>query len=161
MNAITMLKRQHREVAELFKHLHKARNAKERRQIFEMIADDLAVHAAIEEQHFYPSVKKRATEEILRTSVEEHLQVKRLIADLLALDASDDTYLAKVRVLEDDVDRHVEEEEDELFPAVRKLLSEDELVDLAEAMQETEGELKGGGSPREAVLAETSKAAEI
>ena len=78
-----------------------------------------------------------------------------------ALDASDDTYVAKVRVLEDDVDRHVEEEEDELFATVRKLLSEDELVDLAEAMQATEEELKGGGSPREAVLAETSKAAEI
>jgi hemerythrin-like domain-containing protein len=84
-----------------------------------------------------------------------------MIADLLALDPSDETYLAKIKVLEDDVDRHVEEEEDELFATVRKLLSEDELVDLAEAMQETEEELKSTGSPREATLSETSKAATI
>jgi hemerythrin superfamily protein len=161
MNAIALLKRQHREVAELFKHLHNARTAQERAQVFALIADDLAVHAAIEEQHFYPSVKKRATEERLLESAEEHLQIKRMIADLLRLDADDGTYLAKVKVLEDDVDRHVEEEEDELFPTVRKLLGEDELVALAEAMQDTESELKGGGSPREAVLEETGKAAPV
>jgi hemerythrin superfamily protein len=161
MNAITMLRRQHREVAELFKHFHKARTAKQRREIFEMIADALTIHASIEEKHFYPSVKKKATEDLLLESVEEHLQVKRVIADLLKVDANNPAFSAKVKVLQDDVEHHVEEEEEELFPKVRKLFSSEDLESLAEAMQETEAELSGEGSPRNAVPNETGKAAPV
>jgi len=59
MNAVKMLKQQHREVEKLFERLESARSAEPRRKIFEEIADALAVHAAIEERHFYPGVRTR------------------------------------------------------------------------------------------------------
>ena len=161
MDAITMLKRQHREVSELFERFHKARTGKQKQDIFEKIADALAIHAAIEEQHFYPSVKKKATEDILRESVEEHLQMKRVIADLLDLDASDVSFAAKVKVLQDDVEHHVEEEEKDLFPKVKKLFDAKELASIAAAMQDTETELEGEGDPRQMVPDETGRAAPI
>jgi len=161
MDAITMLKRQHREVSELFERFHKARTGRQKQDIFEKIADALAIHAAIEEKHFYPSVKKKATEDILRESVEEHLQMKRVIADLLDLDASDVSFAAKVKVLQDDVEHHVEEEEKDLFPKVKKLFDAKELESIAAAMQDTETELEGEGDPRQMVPDETGRAAPI
>jgi len=85
MNAIKMLKQQHQDVAKMFKEFENAKSAGARRKVFEQIADALAVHAAIEERHFYPAVKEEQTEDILLESVEEHLAIKRVIADLLAM----------------------------------------------------------------------------
>lgn len=161
MNAIKLLKRQHREVDALFKQMDKARSTGQRQRIFEQIADALAVHATIEERHFYPSVKKKATEEILLQSLEEHLAMKRVIADLLECDAADETFEAKLKVLEDEVDHHVEEEEHELFPKVEKLFDDDALEAIGEEMESTKDELMAEGSPREAVPSETEHAATI
>jgi hemerythrin superfamily protein len=161
MNAISLLKHQHREVEALFKQLHKAKAGGPRRSVFEKIADALAVHSAIEERHFYPAVKERPTEEILLESVEEHLAIKRVIADLLRLDAADETFAAKVKVLEDEVVHHVEEEEETLFPRVERMFDDEALESLGEAMEETQGELLAAGSPRQAVPFETERAATI
>src|SRR5262245_43153580 len=109
MHAIEMLKHQHREVEALFNQMHKATSATARRTLCERIGDALAVHAAIEERHFYPSVKENTTEEILLESVEEHLAIKRVLADLLQTDAGDETFTAKCKVLEDEVERHIDE----------------------------------------------------
>jgi hemerythrin superfamily protein len=161
MNAIKLLKQQHREVEALFKQLEKARSSRPRRKAFEQIADKLAIHATIEEKHFYPSVKRQATEEILLEAVEEHLGVKRVIADLLELDADDLTFEAKAKVLKDLVEHHVEEEEETLFPKVQKLIKADELAAIGEEMQATMEELLDNGSPRKAVPAETERAATL
>jgi len=161
MNAIAMLKHQHREVEALFNQMHKAKTGGARRAVFERIADALAVHAAIEERHFYPAVKERSTEAILLESLEEHLAIKRVIADLLKLDAGDGTFPAKVKVLEDEVLRHVEEEEGTLFPRVEQMFDDEALESLGEAMEETQTALLQAGSPREAVSAETGRAASI
>ena len=161
MNAIKFLKKQHREVEALFKQLEKAKSARPRRKAFEQIADTLAVHATIEEKHFYPSVNRRTTEEILLEAVEEHLGVKRVIADLLDLEANDPTFEAKAKVLKDLVEHHVEEEEETLFPKVSKLIENDELEAIGEQMAETMKELLEGGSPRAAVPSETERAASL
>jgi general stress protein 26/hemerythrin-like domain-containing protein len=161
MTATQMLKEQHREVEELFKQLEETRSAEGRRRVFEQIADSLAVHATIEERHFYPGVKAKGTEDLLAEAVEEHLEIKRVIADLLELDADDDSFAAKAKVLQEDVEHHVKEEEDELFPKVEKLIDEETLVAIAEAMQETQAELLREGNPREAVPSETDHAAPI
>jgi hemerythrin superfamily protein len=161
MNAITLLKHQHREVDALFKQLHKAKAGGPRRNVFEKIAYALAVHAAIEERHFYPAVKERPTEEILLESLEEHLAIKRVIADLLKLDAADETFAAKVKVLEDEVVHHVEEEEETLFPRVERMFDDEALESLGEAMEETQADLLQAGSPRQAVPFETERAATI
>jgi hemerythrin superfamily protein len=161
MNAIEMLKQQHREVEALFAQFKKAKSAGPQRKIFEQIADALAVHATIEEKHFYPSVKKKATEDLLLESLEEHLEIKRVIADLLVLDAKDPTFEAKVTVLEEDVQHHVGEEEKELFPKVEKLFDEETLEAIAEAMEETRDELLEEGNPREAISSETETASHL
>ena len=161
MNAIKMLKQQHREVEKLFKQFESAKSAGPRQKAFEEIADALAVHATIEEKHFYPAVKKAQTEDILLEAVEEHLEIKRVIADLLEMDGGEDQFAAKVKVLQEDVDHHVEEEQDELFPKVEKLIDAETLEAIGEAMEETQAELIAEGSPRDAVLSETDAAAPI
>jgi hemerythrin superfamily protein len=161
MNAIKMLKKQHREVEALFKELEKAKSAGPRRKVFEKVADALAVHATIEERHFYPAVNKKQTQSMVLEAVEEHLVVKRVIADLLDMDASDPIFMAKVSVLKEEVQHHVEEEEEELFPKVQKLLDDDELEALADSMTETAEELQRAGKPRMSVPSETREAAHV
>ena len=161
MNAIKMLKQQHREVAKLFTRLDSALSEETRRTTFEEIADALAVHATIEERHFYPGVKKQQTEEILLESVEEHLEVKRLIAELMEMDASGEDFESTVKALQENVEHHVEEEETELFPKVERLFDEEALETLGEAMEATQDELKREGNPRDAIPGETEAAAPI
>jgi len=161
MDAIEMLKGEHRAVEALFEKFEKASSGASRRSVFEQIADALAVHAAIEEKHFYPAVKAKATEDLLLEAAEEHLEIKRVIADLLALDASDETFDAKVKVLQEDVEHHVEEEESELFPKVQKIFETQQLETIASEMQQTEGELLEAGEPRNAVPSETDTAAPV
>ncbi|MCA1826043.1 MAG: hemerythrin domain-containing protein [Myxococcales bacterium] len=160
MNAIELLETQHKEVKELFNKIEKA-SGETKRELFERIADDLAVHATIEEKHFYPATKAARTEELLQEAVEEHLSVKRIIADLLEMDPAEAQFDAKIAVLKEQVEHHVEEEEGELFPQVKKLLAEDELEDLGVVMEDMAEELKEGGAPRAAVPAETGEAAPL
>ena len=160
MSAIEMLEEQHREVEELFEEFEEAKTS-EKRAVFLQIADKLAVHAAIEEKHFYPAAKAKDTEDLLLEALEEHLAVKRLIADLLALDAKDATFEAKVTVLKEQVEHHVEEEEEELFPKVETLLDEATMEALEQEMTATQEELLAKGHPRDEVPAETDKAAPL
>jgi hemerythrin superfamily protein len=163
MDAIEMLKKQHREVENLFKRYEEKgeKATKGKQEVFESIADALAMHAAIEEKHFYPAVKAKRTEDILLEALEEHLGIKRVIADLLKLDASDETFDAKVKVLKEQVEHHVGEEEDDLFPKVKKILDRDELIAVAEQMLGTMKSLQAKGNPRAAVPAETREAAPL
>jgi len=160
MGAIDMLEAQHREVEDLFAAFEEA-TADKKRDVFLEIADKLAVHAAIEEKHFYPAAKAKDTEELLLEAAEEHLSVKRLIADCLALDDEDETLEAKVKVLQEQVEHHVEEEEEELFPKVEKLLDESTLEALEQEMTATQEELLAKGNPRDQVPGETEEAAPI
>ena len=161
MNAVTMLKEQHLEVDELFEQFDAADSPERRRRIFNDIADALAVHATIEERHFYPAVKKRQTEGILLAAVEDHLEIKRVIADLLAMDPDDDSFYAKVGTLREDVEHHVEEEEGTLFPRVTQLFDDETLEEIGDAMKDTQEELRRQGNPRHAIPGETDAAAHI
>jgi hemerythrin superfamily protein len=161
VNAIELLEQQHREVEKLFEKIEKAESEEKKEELFDEMADALAVHAAIEEQHFYPATKDARTEELLTEAVEEHLAVKRIIADLLEMDPDDAQFDAKIRVLKENVERHVEEEEGELFPKVSKVHSKDELEDLGVLMEQTANELKAQGAPRMQVPMETGAAAPL
>ena len=161
MSAIDMLEADHREVEKLFETFEKATSARQQRAIFNEIADKLAVHAAIEEQHFYPAAKTDDTEDLLLEAVEEHLAAKRLIADLLRLPANEESFAAKVTVLKEQIEHHVEEEEGELFPQVRDLLDDETLDALEQEMAATKEELLAKGDPRDAVLGQTGEAAQI
>ena len=160
MDAIELLKTQHGEMKGLFKRIEMAEEDEEQ-DLFEQLADALAVHAAIEEKHFYPATKNARTEELLQEAVEEHLSAKRLSADLMEMSPEDPQFDAKLSVLEEQIEHHVEEEENELFPKVRKMLEKEELEDLGVVMEDMAEELKASGAPRESVPAETGSAAPL
>ena len=147
MNAIELLRTQHEEAKGLFKKIEKAED-EEKLDLFEQLADALAVHATIEEKQFYPATKNARTEELLQEAVEEHLAAKRLIADLLEMSVDDPQFDAKVAVLKENVEHHIEEEEEEL-------------EDLGVVMEDMAEDLKAAGAPRESVPAETGSAAPL
>jgi hemerythrin superfamily protein len=134
-DALTLLSEQHREVEGLFEKLESARGTAQKERLFAKLADALAAHAKIEEEIFYPSVFSKKTETELRESVEEHLVVKRLVADMLAMQASNPQFMSKASVLKEVVRHHVEEEEHQLFPEVRAQ-GEEDLDELGGRLQE-------------------------
>ncbi len=160
MDAIDLLMIQHEEAKALFKKIERAEDD-EKQDLFERVADALAVHATIEEKQFYPATRNARTEEMLQEAVEEHLAARRLIADLLEMTPDDPQFDAKIAVLKEQVEHHIEEEEQELFPEVRRMFKADELEDLGVAMEDMAEDLKAEGAPRESVPAETGSAAPL
>lgn len=160
-HALELLTAQHDEVDELFAMIEKAKDGERKRAYFEELADKLAAHAKIEEVHFYPSVNSKETRDLVVESVEEHLSMKRMLADLLELDVEDEHFDAKLSVLKEQVEHHArEEEEGKLFPHVKKLLSADELAALGGEMLALFEELLEH-APRKDVPGETAEAAPI
>jgi hemerythrin superfamily protein len=161
MNAIELLKQQHDEVDELIETIEKAKSAKEKETAFFKLADNLAAHAKIEEAIFYPAVMAKQTEEMLLESVEEHLAIKRVLADLMELEVDDPHFDAKLSVMKEAIEHHArEEEEGELFPKVKKLLNTDELTGLGNEMMAM-FETLIAGAPRKNVPRETDRAAAL
>lgn len=140
MDAIELLKQDHRKVEEIFAEIEKSKNGRDR--LFTELATELTVHAEIEEQLFYPAVQNaKQTHDLVLESFEEHKQVKMVLADLEKTDKSTDTWLAGLKVLMEDVQHHVKEEETGLFPKVKdKVLSKEELEDLGRRMEEMKAE---------------------
>jgi len=160
-NALELLMAQHEEVEDLIEQIEESEDPQEKADLFAELADNLAAHATIEEKLFYPAVMTDETCQQLVESAEEHLVVKRLIADMMALDADDDHWDAKLKVLKENVRHHAhEEEEDKLFPQVKKMFSADELAALGNEMLAIFEDLMDE-EPRRNVPAETAEAAEL
>ena len=138
MDAITLLKNDHHTVEQLFKRFEQAgdRAHVQKRQIVDRIIEELSMHAAIEEQVFYPVARGSVpdTEDITLESLEEHHIIKWLLSELVDMDPTHERFDAKVTVLIENVRHHVEEEETEFFPKVRKQLGRNELAELGEAL---------------------------
>jgi hemerythrin superfamily protein len=138
LDAIRMLKDDHKTVEQLFKRFEKAgdRAQVEKRDIVDRIIEALSVHASIEEQLFYPVARATVpgTEDIALESLEEHHIVKWVLAELDSMTPDDERFDAKVTVLIENVRHHVEEEEQEFFPMVRGQLGRNALGELGEAM---------------------------
>jgi hemerythrin superfamily protein len=161
MNAIELLESQHREVEKLFSKIEKAATTREKGKLFAQLADDLAMHASIEEHQFYPAVRAKRTEDILLESLEEHVGIKRVLADLLAISADDETFGAKIKVLKEQVEHHVKEEETDLFPKSKKVLDAKEMAALGASLQDERRQIEERGNARKGVPAETSHAATL
>jgi hemerythrin-like domain-containing protein len=140
MDAITMLKDDHRSVEKQFKRFENAgpQAFAEKRKAVERIIEELSVHAAIEEQLFYPVTRATvpAVEDVALESLEEHHIVKWVLSELEGMDPEDERFVAKVTVLIENVRHHVEEEESEYFPEVRSELGRKALTELGDAMAE-------------------------
>jgi hemerythrin superfamily protein len=128
-DVLELLTAQHKEVDELFAKLESGKG--NRQVLFTELADKLAAHATVEEKIFYPTVMAERTEEQLRESVEEHLSIKRVLADLIAMKPSDEAFDAKLTVLKEQVSHHAHrEEEAKLFPKVRAMFNHDQRAAL-------------------------------
>ena len=138
MDAITLLKHDHKTVEALFKRFEKAGDDAhvEKRAVVDKIIEELSIHAAVEEQLFYPVTRATVpeTEDIALESLEEHHIVKWVLSELDGMDPEDERFDAKVTVLIENVRHHVEEEEGEYFPKVRDELGRNALNDLGDAM---------------------------
>ncbi|MEU6974985.1 hemerythrin domain-containing protein [Streptomyces sp. NPDC046371] len=143
MDAIVLLREDHRTVEKLFKRFEKTDDAgrAERRSIVDEVIEELTVHAWIEEQVFYPAAREAApdtTDHILE-SIEEHHAVVWMLSELQDMDAADERFEAKTTVLIENVRHHVEEEEKEWFPDVRKAMGRNRLTELGERLEAEKG----------------------
>ena len=128
-DVLELLASQHMEVDALFEAIEKGKG--NRRALFTELADKLAAHATVEEKLFYPAVMAKKTDDLLKESVEEHLSIKRVLADMIAMRVDDDHFLAKLKVLKEQVSHHAhKEEEAKLFPKVKSMMTSDERAAL-------------------------------
>jgi len=122
-DAIALLKSDHRTVEELFEKFEKASGDGRKQSLAEEICLELSVHAQIEEEIFYPACEGKVEEDLLKESYVEHDGAKVLIAEILKGGPNDEFYDAKVKVLQEEIEHHVEEEEkrmEGLFAQARK-----------------------------------------
>ena len=138
-DAITLLKNDHKTVKGLFAKFDKLgdRAVKSKREIVDKIIEELSIHAAIEEQVLYPAVREALpdVEDDILESLEEHHVVKWTLSELESLSPDHERFKAKVTVLKESVEHHIEEEEDEWFPKVREALGRKSLQEMGEAME--------------------------
>lgn len=149
-DAITLLKEDHRKVEALFKAFEEAKGAPARHRIAGEIATALIVHTRIENDHFYPACKGKVEDADLKEAYVEHDAANVLIAEILESGKGDDFYEAKVKVLREEIEHHVKEEERWLTgifsQAKRHGLDMDELGNkLAEAKARYEEEIARDG----------------
>ncbi len=162
IDALELLKMQHDEVDELIGQIEDSDDPEEKADLFRELADKLAAHSTMEEKLFYPTVMAEQTEDLLLESTEEHLSVKRILADMMQLDVEDEHFDAKLSVIKEQIRHHArDEEEGELFPKVRRLLSADELAALGNECMALFESLLEAGDPRMNVPAETREAASL
>jgi hemerythrin-like domain-containing protein len=139
MKATDLLKKQHRSVKALFKKVEKTEDGRQRRQLMEQIASELMMHTKIEEEIFYPAVREVGTskaEAMVDEAFEEHHVVDLVLAELPKVDPEDERFHAKMTVLSELVEHHVEEEEEEMFPMAEKKLGKERMQALAGQMQQ-------------------------
>ena len=152
-DAVALLKADHRAVEELFADYEKASGDGRKQAIAERICLELSVHAAIEEEIFYPACEGKVEEELLKEAYVEHDGAKVLIAEIEAGGPGDEFYDAKVKVLQEQIEHHVEEEEkrmEGLFAQARKAgLDMDALGEqLAARKAELVSSYEKGGVPK-------------
>jgi hemerythrin superfamily protein len=140
MDAIQLLKDDHRTVEDVFGRYEKAGDGayQEKRHLVDRMVKELSVHASIEEEIFYPATREARgeTEEMVKEAYEEHAKTKQTLMQLETMDPEAPQFDQLVRTLMADVRHHVEEEEGEMFPKVQQALPKEQLQDLGERMKE-------------------------
>jgi len=137
MNALTLLKEDHDRIKPLLAELKETtgRAEKTRGDLFSRIKAELTVHEIVEEEIFYPTLRDHPkAREIVLEGYEEHDVVDRLMSELDGMDATDERFGPKAKVMAENVEHHIEEEEGEMFKAARQVFDRDELEELGERM---------------------------
>ncbi|WP_287031011.1 hemerythrin domain-containing protein [Pseudomonas sp. UBA6310] len=148
MNAIELLKNDHVTVKDLLTQLSEStqRAVKKRTELLGKLEMELAIHTAIEEQILYPAYREaggKEEEKMYHEAKEEHRTVDSLVLpDLLNTDPATVEFAARVKVCQELLEHHIEEEEEEMFPQARKLLGEDRLNELGQEMEQMKQSMK-------------------
>jgi len=135
MDAFNLLKADHRKVEELFSQLESA-SGQAKMRVFEQIKMELELHTHIEEKIFYPALEKpKQTHDLTLEAYEEHDVVKKLLGEMSKAKSATEEWQAQAKVLQENVEHHVEEEENELFEKAEAALSEEQIEALGEQME--------------------------
>ena len=146
MDAISLLKTDHDKVKGLLNELESTteRGVKTRAELFATIKGELTLHEIVEEEIFYPELKAHPkARDIVLEAYEEHHVVDTVMAEIRGVPYDDETWGAKLTVMKENVEHHIEEEEDEMFKQARQVFSKEELVQLGDRMQARKDELLG------------------
>ena len=134
MNAIQLLKQDHRTVLGLFRRFEKAGDKafREKKAIARAVVKELSIHAAVEEQFLYPAARIRdpRLDDVVLEALEEHHVAKWTLDEIDRLSPEDERFDAKMTVLSENIRHHIEEEETTLFPRLQKSMGKDELEAL-------------------------------
>jgi hemerythrin superfamily protein len=140
MNALDLLTQDHEKVRQLFEQAQQIRDNDEKKQIFDQIDTELAVHAEIEETIFYPALEEHdELKEMVREAREEHEQVEQLLLEIEDLATEDTDFSTQLTELEGTVEHHVAEEEEEMFPKVREIFDKVALEQLGKELASAKG----------------------
>ena len=165
MDAIALLKADHRKVEEIFEKFEKATSKAQKQKLAEQACLELKVHTVIEEEIFYPACKGQIEEDLLEEAYVEHDSAKLLINEIESGGPEDDFYDAKVKVLSEQIEHHVEEEEkrsEGMFAQARAAgLDMDALADQMRARKKTAMEEFQSGKPAETRTLEGDKGEEV
>ena len=143
MNAIELLSADHRRLTKLMKELDETttRGVKTRKQLFSTIKRELTAHEVIEEEIFYPALKEHPrARDIVLEGYEEHHVVDVLMGEMSALPFDDESWGAKFTVMRENVEHHIEEEEDDMFKKARAVFDPSELDALGSSMASRKAE---------------------
>jgi hemerythrin-like domain-containing protein len=144
MNAISLLEEDHRKMKKLLSELESTteRGVKTREELFATVKEELTVHETIEEEIFYPALKEHPkTKEITLEAYEEHHVVDMVMAEIEGVAYDDEKWGAKFKVMKENIEHHIEEEEKEMFKQARQALEESQLEALGERMKARKDEL--------------------
>jgi len=147
MDAVTMLKDDHDKVKKILSDLDSTteRGVKTREELFAKVQQELEVHETIEEEIFYPALKEHPKmKDLVLEAYEEHHVVDTVMAELDRLPVDDETWGAKAKVMQENVEHHMGEEEGEMFQKARQVFDKDELELLGTRMERRKTEAQEG-----------------
>jgi hemerythrin superfamily protein len=140
MNALDLLTQDHQKVRQLFEQAQQIRDNDEKKELFDQIDTELAVHAEIEETIFYPALEEHdKLKDMVRESREEHEQVEQLLLEIEDLATEDTDFTSQLAQLEKTVEHHVAEEEEEMFPKVREIFDKAALERIGKELESAKG----------------------
>lgn len=158
MDALKLLKTDHDRVKKMFNEFEEAHEAGNKLAMGELagvIVTELELHTSLEEELVYPATKpEEDLEEITLEAYEEHNVAKTIIEEIKAMDPGDENFAAKVTVLQENVEHHIEEEEEQMFPKMRRIFGDEQLRSLGKQIAETK---VAAGVPMENMLVDLTK----
>ena len=134
MDALALLKKDHVLVKDLLRKMDEEEDTDQLKSMFEQLVDELGIHERIEEEIFYPALQKlpKAREDVLE-SFEEHHLVDEIVTEM-DVETNDEKWKAKFTVMKENIEHHIEDEEEKLFPKAEELLGEKKLGELGAQM---------------------------